>query len=88
MTGGNGGIGRSIALGLARAGAAVAVLARNEEKNGRILEELRAVGVPSLALRLDVTKRSTLEQAMIDVERGLGSIDILVNNAGVAMISG
>lgn len=88
VTGGNGGIGRSIALGLARAGAAVAVLARNEEKNGRVLKELSAVGVPSLALRLDVTKRSTLEQAMVDVERALGSIDILVNNAGVAMISG
>lgn len=88
VTGGNGGIGRSIALGLARAGAAVAVLARNEEKNGQVLDELRAVGVPSLALRLDVTDRASLEPAMREVERSLGSIDILVNNAGVAMISG
>ena len=88
VTGGNGGIGRSIALGLARAGAAVAVLARNEEKNRQVLDELKAVGVPALAVRLDVTQRSTLEQAMREVENTLGSIDILVNNAGVALISG
>jgi 2-dehydro-3-deoxy-D-gluconate 5-dehydrogenase len=46
VTGGNGGIGRSIALGLAQAGAAVAILARNEEKNQRVLGELQALGVP------------------------------------------
>jgi 2-dehydro-3-deoxy-D-gluconate 5-dehydrogenase len=40
VTGGNGGIGRGIALGLAQAGAAVAVLARNEEKNQRVTSEL------------------------------------------------
>lgn len=45
VTGGNGRMGRAIALGLARAGAAIAVLARNEEKNQRVLDELRAIGV-------------------------------------------
>ena len=40
VTGGNGGIGRGIALGLAEAGASVAILARNEEKNRAVLEEL------------------------------------------------
>ena len=57
VTGGNGGIGRGIALGLAEAGAAVAVLGRNEEKNQRVLSELKAIGVPSLALKVDVTHR-------------------------------
>jgi 2-deoxy-D-gluconate 3-dehydrogenase len=42
VTGGNGGIGRGIALGLAEAGAAVAVLARNADKNDAVLVELRA----------------------------------------------
>jgi 2-deoxy-D-gluconate 3-dehydrogenase len=88
VTGGNGGIGRAIALGLARAGAAVAVLARDEAKNARVLEELKAIGVPAAALRLDVTRRADLQQALLDVEHRLGSLDILVNNAGVAMISG
>jgi 2-dehydro-3-deoxy-D-gluconate 5-dehydrogenase len=41
VTGGNGGIGRSIAIGLAEAGAAVAILARNEEKNQRVSGELQ-----------------------------------------------
>ena len=44
VTGGNGGIGRGIALGLAQVGAAVAVLARNEEKNQRVMGELQALG--------------------------------------------
>ena len=55
VTGGNGGIGRAIALGLARAGASVAVLARNEEKNHRVFAELKSIGRPALASRLDVT---------------------------------
>jgi 2-dehydro-3-deoxy-D-gluconate 5-dehydrogenase len=88
VTGGNGGIGRSIALAMARAGAAVAVLARNEKKNQLVLAELNTVGVPARALQLDVTKRASLAPAMADVERELGAIDILVNNAGVAMLSG
>jgi 2-deoxy-D-gluconate 3-dehydrogenase len=88
VTGGNGGIGRSIALGLARAGAAVAVLGRNEERNQRVLAELAQVGVPALALRVDVTQRATLEPAIAEVERGLGGIDIWVNNAGIALRSG
>ena len=48
VTGGNGGIGRAIALGLARAGATVAVLARDDEKNRRVLAELQSIGRPSL----------------------------------------
>ena len=49
VTGGNGGLGRGIALGLARAGAAVAVLGRTEAKNNAVLQELREAGVPSFA---------------------------------------
>jgi 2-deoxy-D-gluconate 3-dehydrogenase len=88
VTGGNGGIGRSIALGLAEAGAAVAVLGRNDEKNHRVLSELKAIGVPSLAVELDVTNRAGLEPAMNKIESELGSISILVNNAGIASLSG
>jgi 2-deoxy-D-gluconate 3-dehydrogenase len=56
VTGGNGGIGRGIALGLAEAGAAVAVWGRNQEKNQRVLSELKAIGVPSIAVMVDVTE--------------------------------
>jgi 2-dehydro-3-deoxy-D-gluconate 5-dehydrogenase len=88
VTGGNGGIGRGIALGLAEAGAAVAVLGRNDEKNQRVLSELKAIGVPSMAVRVDVTERASLEPAMNNVESELGGVDILVNNAGNVSLSG
>ena len=88
VTGGNGGIGRGIALGLAEAGAAVAVFGRNEEKNRRVLSELKALGMPSMALAVDLTNRAALEPALERVERELGGIDILVNNAGNVSLSG
>ena len=88
VTGGNRGIGRAMALGLARAGVSVAVLARNAEQNQRVLAELKAFGKPALALPLDVTDRPALAPAVADVERVLGGIDILVNNAGIAARSG
>jgi 2-dehydro-3-deoxy-D-gluconate 5-dehydrogenase len=88
VTGGNGGIGRAIALGLADAGAAVAVLGRNNEKNERVVSELRAKGAPSVAVVIDLTHRADLEPALNRVESELGSIDILVNNAGNVSLSG
>ena len=88
VTGGNGGIGRAIALGFAEAGAAVAIFGRNEEKNQRVLSELKAAGVPALAMKVDVTDRAGLEPALKRVESELGGIDILVNNAGNASLSG
>ena len=88
VTGGNGGIGRGMALGLAEAGAAVAVFGRNDEKNQRVLSELKAIGVPSIAVKVDVTNRAGLEPALEKVDRELGSLGILVNNAGNASLSG
>ena len=88
VTGGNGGIGRSIALGFAEAGAAVAIVGRNEEKNQRVLSELQEIGNPSLALRVDLSNRSELEPMVETVEAELGPVGILVNNAGIASLSG
>lgn len=88
VTGGNGGIGRSLALGCAKAGASVAIIGRNEEKNEQVLAELIAIGRPSTAVHLDVTQRDQLEPAMQEVERQLGSVGILINNAGIASLSG
>jgi 2-deoxy-D-gluconate 3-dehydrogenase len=76
VTGGNGGIGRGIALGLAEAGAAVAVFGRNDEKNQRVLPELRAIGGPLIAVTIDVTNRAGLEPALNKVESELGRIGI------------
>ena len=87
VTGGNGGIGRAIAIGLAEAGAAVAVFGRNVDKNERVLDELTALGCHALAMNVDVTDRDGLEPAFQRVERDLGEVDILVNNAGNANLS-
>jgi 2-deoxy-D-gluconate 3-dehydrogenase len=88
VTGGNGGIGRGIALGFAEAGAAVAVFGRNHEKNQQVLSELKAIGVPAMAVKVDVTDRAGLEPALRTVESKLGRINILVNNAGNVSLSG
>src|SRR5262245_5593589 len=88
VTGGNGGSGRGIALGLAQAGASIAILARNEEKNRAVLDEVKALGVPAMASMLDVTKRDTLRASIEEVERTLGPVDIIVNNAGISIQRG
>jgi 2-deoxy-D-gluconate 3-dehydrogenase len=88
VTGGNGGIGRGIALGLAEAGASVAVFGRNEDKNQRVLSELKAIRGTSLAVKVDVTHRAGLELAFQKVEGELGGVSILVNNAGNVSLSG
>jgi 2-dehydro-3-deoxy-D-gluconate 5-dehydrogenase len=88
VTGGNGGIGRGIALGLAQAGATVAILARGAEKNRAVLSELQALGVRALSLVTDVCDRAQLKPALDQVERELGPVSILVNNAGIAVFGG
>lgn len=88
VTGGNGGIGRGLALGFAAAGASVAILGRNEEKNHQVLGELEEIGNPAMALRVDLTQRDRHASAMQSIEHELGPVDILVNNAGVASLSG
>lgn len=88
VTGGNGGIGRGIALGFAKAGAAVAVFGRNEEKNATTLAELKEAGARAVEVKVDLTERGALEPAVRRVENELGPVDILVNNAGIVSLSG
>ena len=88
VTGGNGGMGRGIALGLASAGSAVAVLCRNAEKNSAVLAELRALNVPALALGVDLADRAQLQPALAEVENRLGPVSILVNNAAIFVLKG
>jgi 2-deoxy-D-gluconate 3-dehydrogenase len=88
VTGGNGGIGRGIALGLAQAGASVAIVGRNPQKNQSVLGELQAAGGRAIAVQLDLTDRAALQPAWERIERELGLVSILVNNAGNAALSG
>lgn len=88
VTGGNRGLGRAIAIALAQAGAAVAIMARDEAKNHEALAELRAIGASAVALKVDLMQRASLKPAMDEVERTLGPVDILINNAAFAILKG
>lgn len=83
ITGGNGGIGLGMAKGLARAGASIAIGARNPQKNADALKELEAIGVRAIAIETDV-RDETQCRALIDTAaREFGRLDILVNNSGM-----
>src|SRR5260370_23764648 len=85
VTGGNRGIGRGIALGLAQAGASVAVLARSEENNRAVVEELRKLGVAAAALSLCVGQRARLPPPFPEGRRILRPLDLLCHNARLAI---
>lgn len=83
VVGGTGGIGRAIALGLARFGAEVAVAGRSRERGDEVAEEIRRLGRRSLFVPVDVTAKAQVEAMVEEVQRALGRIDILVNSAGI-----
>jgi NAD(P)-dependent dehydrogenase (short-subunit alcohol dehydrogenase family) len=83
VTGGGRGIGRAIALALARAGAHVAVAARTVPEIEAVAAEIAALGRRTLFLPLDVADRAQLAGVPEAMARGLGPPEILVNNAGL-----
>ncbi len=85
VTGASRGIGRSIALALAKAGAAVACAARALEEVKSAAAEIESAGGRACGLRLDVTHGAQITDAVKNAEKALGPIDILVNNAGVTL---
>jgi 2-dehydro-3-deoxy-D-gluconate 5-dehydrogenase len=82
VTGGNGGIGFGMARGLARAGASVAIVGRNDEKSARAVQALLDENCRAQAFHADVSDESAVSQMVDSVAKELGRIDILVNNAG------
>ena len=84
VTGGSKGIGRSIALALAGAGAEVAVSARHLPELEAVAAEVQGLGRRSLALTCDVTNPEQIYGMVAAVTEAWGGIDILVNNAGTA----
>jgi 2-dehydro-3-deoxy-D-gluconate 5-dehydrogenase len=85
VTGGNGGIGLGMAIGLASAGASVVIGGRNQEKARSALKELKALGVRAEFVELDVVKETSCRQAVDTIADRLGRLDILVNNAGTTV---
>jgi short-subunit dehydrogenase len=85
VTGASSGIGRDIAIDLARRGARVAICARRVEKLADTLEVTRRHAPESRAYPCDVTDRGQVRELFAAAKRDLGEIDILVNNAGVGV---
>ncbi len=79
VTGGNSGIGRTLALALRDAGAKVAIGGRRAARNAVVLAEL---GESGAAFELDVCDEPSVERAVQGVVERFGRLDILVNNAG------
>jgi len=83
VTGASQGIGRACAVTLAKAGATVALAARNEEKLKEAVAQIEAEGGKAAAFRLDVSSEEAIKSTVKEITAQLGKIDILVNNAGI-----
>ncbi|MBI2886354.1 MAG: SDR family oxidoreductase [Chloroflexi bacterium] len=81
ITGGGTGIGRGIALEMARVGARVVVCARNLDRLEHTAEQVRSLGRRSLAIQCDVRDTDQIQQVVDRTLAEFGRIDILVNNA-------
>ena len=85
VTGGNGGIGLGIAMGLAGAGANIVIAARSVEKTAQALEDIRALGVEAHGITVDVTQEPAIQRIVTSTIDHMGRLDILVNNSGIAV---
>jgi NAD(P)-dependent dehydrogenase (short-subunit alcohol dehydrogenase family) len=83
VTGGGRGIGRAIALALARVGTRVAVTARTGAEVEEVVGTITAEKGRAVALTADLADREVPSRLVRDVAAALGPVDILVNNAGI-----
>jgi NAD(P)-dependent dehydrogenase (short-subunit alcohol dehydrogenase family) len=82
VTGGSSGIGHATAVMMARAGAHVAIVARDKDKMARIVNEIRSEGGKAWSFSADLTEINACDRVIEEIEREVGDIEILVNNAG------
>jgi NAD(P)-dependent dehydrogenase (short-subunit alcohol dehydrogenase family) len=85
VTGGSRGIGRGIAIGLAKQGADVAIVYRSQKKQAEeVTRQIQDCGRKAWSYQLDLSNTAGLEDAAQEIWDRVGAIDILVNNAGLA----
>jgi len=85
VTGSRRGIGKEIALALAKAGANVVVSDINLDDCNKVVEEIKAIGKKGLAVKADVSNPEDVSQMINLTTEKFGKVDILVNNAGIYM---
>jgi NAD(P)-dependent dehydrogenase (short-subunit alcohol dehydrogenase family) len=81
VAGGSRGIGRSIALGFAGAGASVSICARGQEQLDKTVAEIKALGVKAHGAPCDLGNKEAIDGYVAAAASALGGIDILINNA-------
>ena len=84
VTGAGRGIGREIALALAREGCHVAIAARSSDQVAAVAALVAGLGVQAMPLVLDVTDEAAVARGVASIAASLGPVDVLVNNAGIA----
>ena len=84
VTGGNSGIGKAVALGLAAAGANIVIdYVANEQATEDLEQQIVALGDQAIGVEADVSKVADLERLIDAAVKAFGRLDIMVNNAGV-----
>lgn len=84
VTGGNRGLGKTFALSLAKMGADVVIVGRDELKNLSVTKEIESYGRRAMSLSVDLQDISAIKRMVDTVKNEFRKIDILVNNAGVS----
>lgn len=87
VTGAASGIGKAIALTLARAGAAVAIADLNLAGAEAVAKEIEQAGGKAMGVSMDVTSEEAVTQGIDRVAAAYGSVDILVSNAGIQIVN-
>ncbi|MGE8687105.1 MAG: 3-hydroxybutyrate dehydrogenase [Achromobacter sp.] len=87
VTGAASGIGKEIALTLARAGAAVAIADLNQAGAEAVAKEIEQAGGKAMGVAMDVTSEEAVNQGIDRVAAAFGSVDILVSNAGIQIVN-
>lgn len=84
VTGASSGVGRGVAIALAKEGSNIVIVARNQERMKKTAEECEKYGVKTLCVSCDVTKADELKAMVEKAAETFGTIDVLVNNAVTA----
>jgi NAD(P)-dependent dehydrogenase (short-subunit alcohol dehydrogenase family) len=84
VTGASSGLGAAFAVGLAAAGADVAICARRVDRLEQTAEQVRAAGRRCLAIEADVTSVEDCDRVVREAVETFGAVDVLINNAGIA----
>lgn len=87
VTGAASGIGREIALELARAGARVAIADLNRDGAQAVADEISAAGGQAIGIAMDVTQEDAVNAGVAETVKAFGTVDILVSNAGIQIVN-